>query len=365
MLAQVDAGALGPLLVADAHLLRRPWVILVELVEHALPVIGPAQLAGASGEIDGELVVRRLAAVAQLASAEAEQLLLAQQRRVALLAERPFAGRRRAHLLQELDVAVVGRRRAPPPPPPAWPAACRPRSGPAGCRAGSGRRRAPGSRRGRGRSPAPSPAAGCAVPSSRLSGIWRMRATAASTSSSIGRSWCRKRPKMPVMPGFRYVSGWRRQTSKSSTIWRPRRMLITSSRSIASSKLRLALVHCPEPLEPGVVAGPPALEGRLGQVVELLVVLGQAQAAGADRRLGELGVQELRRSARRRTACDRPLLRPGGSRLGASRSRESSAGRSISRSCRPAPEVPPGRTVSALEPIRRPGIEPIGLEPRG
>ena len=59
----------------------------------------------------GQLVVGRLPAVAQLARAEAEQLLLAQQRRVALLAERVVAGGRGAHVLEERDVPVVGRSR--------------------------------------------------------------------------------------------------------------------------------------------------------------------------------------------------------------------------------------------------------------
>src|SRR3990170_5775408 len=111
MLAKVDAGALGPLLVADAHLLRRPRMVLVELVQDRLPVIGAAQLAGASGQLLRQLVVRSLAAVPQLAGAEAEQLLLFQERRIAFLAQLPVAGRGRSHLLEEGDVVFIGRRR--------------------------------------------------------------------------------------------------------------------------------------------------------------------------------------------------------------------------------------------------------------
>ena len=55
-------------------------MVLVELVEDSFPVLGPAKLAGAARQLLGELVVRRLAAVPQFASAEAQELLLAQQR---------------------------------------------------------------------------------------------------------------------------------------------------------------------------------------------------------------------------------------------------------------------------------------------
>ena len=50
MLAQVLAGTLGPL-VPDAHRLRRRRVVVVQLVEDLLPVLGPAQLAGAAREV--------------------------------------------------------------------------------------------------------------------------------------------------------------------------------------------------------------------------------------------------------------------------------------------------------------------------
>src|SRR3990170_4370912 len=109
MLAKVDAGALGPLLVADAHLLRRPRVVLVELVQDRLPVVGAAQLAGASGQLLRQLVVRGLAAVPQLACPEAEQLLLLEERRITLLAQLPVACGGRSHLLEEGDVALISR----------------------------------------------------------------------------------------------------------------------------------------------------------------------------------------------------------------------------------------------------------------
>ena len=82
MLAQVVARPRGPLLVADAHRLRRRRVIVVELIQDALPVVGAAQLAGAARQVLGKLVVGGPAALAQLAGVEAEQLLPA---RVALV----------------------------------------------------------------------------------------------------------------------------------------------------------------------------------------------------------------------------------------------------------------------------------------
>src|SRR5688572_12177070 len=109
MLAQVLARTLGPLLVADAHLLRRARVILVELVQHRFPVVGAAQLAGAARQLLGQLVVGSAAALAQLAGVEAEELLLPQQGAVPLLPDRPLAGGARTHLLEERDVVLVRR----------------------------------------------------------------------------------------------------------------------------------------------------------------------------------------------------------------------------------------------------------------
>ena len=109
MLAEVGAGLLRPFLVADAHRLGRARMVLVQLVEDLLPVVGAAQLARTSGELGGELVVGRLSPLSQPSGVEAEELLLAKQCGVALLAERPRAAGVGTHLLEEGDVPVVGR----------------------------------------------------------------------------------------------------------------------------------------------------------------------------------------------------------------------------------------------------------------
>ena len=64
------------------------------------------------------------------------------------------------------------------------------------------------------------------------------------------------------------------------------------SRSIASSNESVA-ASTSRNRSSQAVAKPATLVGRLREVVELVVVLGQAEAAGAHRRIGELGGEEV------------------------------------------------------------------------
>ena len=56
---------------------------------------------------------------------------------------------------------------------------------------------------------------------------------------------------------------------------------------------QLVRIHLVEARQPGGIGPASSLEGGLGEVVELVVVLGQAQPAGMDRRVRHLGVEEL------------------------------------------------------------------------
>jgi hypothetical protein len=67
-------------------------VVVVEALDHADEVVGPAQRAGARRHVDGQRVVGGLPLPAQLPGAVAETFSLLEQRVVPLLPDRPLAG---------------------------------------------------------------------------------------------------------------------------------------------------------------------------------------------------------------------------------------------------------------------------------
>ncbi len=75
-------------------------------MQHRLPVVAPLQLARTAGQLGGQAVVLLAAAVAEAGGVEVEQLPLAQQPAVPLLAQRPIPGGFRPQLVQEGGVGL-------------------------------------------------------------------------------------------------------------------------------------------------------------------------------------------------------------------------------------------------------------------
>ncbi len=281
MLAQVGARLLGPLLVADPHLLRRARMILVQLVEHGLPVVGAAQLARAPGELRRQLVVRGLPAIPELSSSEAEQLLLPQQGRVALLAERVVAGGHGAHLLQERDVRVIGRSRRF-----ARLGQLRPQRAVLHLGrqdlpdvAGAGARLVGGTIE---KDAGNHLGSQVALPVLEVAGD-----QAHARHGGVDQLLDRPEPMQEEAEdaghaGVQVDVGLPAPDLEVLQDLPPAQRADDEVPIDAIVEPEGTLVHAPESLEPGAVGAASPLEGGLGEVVEQLVVLGQAQAAGAN-----------------------------------------------------------------------------------
>ena len=107
------ARALGPLLVADPHRLWIGGPIDIELADELLPVVVARDLAGEAPHLAEQELHLVQTALVQAAGVEVELLGVAQDGGVVLLAERPLAGRGGTHLLQEGGVGLerIGRGR--------------------------------------------------------------------------------------------------------------------------------------------------------------------------------------------------------------------------------------------------------------
>ena len=286
-------------------------MVLVQLVEDGLPVVGAAQLAGASGQL-GRPARRRRPARARAARGRRSR---AAPSRAAAPSSAPRRARSRRWPSGASPPGTRRSRRTPMPPPrpprPASRAGRRRPSGPAGSRARSGRRRAPGWRRGRGRSPGTISGRRLRLPSSRLPGM-RPHARHGGVDQLLHRAQPMQEeaedagharvevdvglpaPDLEVLDDLPPAQGADHEVAVDA----PRRSR-APPRPRPGTRSSHARVRAPAPLE-----------GGLGQVVELLVVLGQAEAAGANGRFGELGVEEVvGQLGERRHAS--PSLRPG------------------------------------------------------